>query len=82
MNTSCAPSVILDGEKLHMGDLENSQAHELTTSAGTLRLMWQLFRPTLGNTVELTTGVPLTPKPHLSSLATQYTLSLLYSSFK
>ncbi|CAL8469662.1 g9203 [Coccomyxa elongata] len=57
LNSDDSVQVILDGEKLHMGDLENSQAHELTTSAGTFRLMWQLFRPTLGNTVELTTDL-------------------------
>ncbi|BDA44649.1 hypothetical protein COCOBI_06-1260 [Coccomyxa sp. Obi] len=40
-----------------MGDLENSQTHELTMGAGTFRLLWQLFRPTLDNTVELTTDL-------------------------
>ncbi|EIE21423.1 hypothetical protein COCSUDRAFT_43159 [Coccomyxa subellipsoidea C-169] len=49
--------VTLDGERLHFGENENSQAHELTTAAGKLRLLWQLFRPKLGNTIELTTDL-------------------------
>jgi hypothetical protein len=57
----CYVSVILDSEKLHLSDFENSQAHELTTGAGKFRVLWQLYRIKLGNTIELTTGALLTP---------------------
>lgn len=63
----CPAAVTLDGERLHFGENENSQAHELKTAAGKFRLLWQLFRPKLGNTIELTTGVALYPTNALNS---------------
>jgi len=47
----------VDGGRLMMPEGENEQEHRWQGEDGkSFRMMWQLFRPGYGNTVELTTG--------------------------
>ncbi len=52
-----AAPVWVDGGRLIMPEGENEQEHRWQGEDGkSFRMMWQLFRPGYGNTVELTTG--------------------------
>lgn len=46
----------LDGQRLRMVEGENEQEHILALERGELMLQWNLFRPDVGNAVEITSG--------------------------
>lgn len=46
----------LDRQRLHMAEGENEQEHILALERGELMVQWNLFRPDVGNAVEVTSG--------------------------
>lgn len=51
-----AYAVSLDGKQLVMDQGETMQEHELVLPLGKLRLTWELYRPSFGNTIAIQTG--------------------------
>ena len=57
---ACMAAVTIDGQgmKLSNGWFEDSWTYNCLTG-GSVTVLWQLYRPLLGNTVEITTGETL-----------------------
>jgi hypothetical protein len=67
----CVAAVTIDGQdmKLSNGWFEDSWTYNCLTG-GSVAVLWQLYRPLLGNTVEITTGETLQlSSPSVSLLA-------------
>ena len=68
----CVAAVTIDGQdlKLSNGWFEDSWTYNCLTG-GSVTVLWQLYRPLLGNTVEITTGetLQLRSSPTVSQLA-------------
>ena len=51
-----ACAVTLDGQRLTMVGSEHVQEHSLPLVRGSLRITWELHRPSYGNTISIQTG--------------------------
>ena len=57
-------AVFVDDQMLNFASGQNAMGQQYTCiEGGTLMLLWQLYRPLLGATVELTSGEALTYTP-------------------
>lgn len=77
----------LDGKLLQMGQDEFEQEQILALEKGEMMLLWQLHCPNMGNAVEITTGVLLSPadftcchRPHLIAPPHVFRVSGFYLS--
>ena len=61
-------AVTVDGTQLKLPDnwFEDSWTYDCA-EGGSVTVLWQLYRPLLGNTVEITTGRPYSRRPVLYS---------------
>ena len=72
----CCPTVTVDGQELKLdnGWYEDSWTYPCSIG-GSVSVLWQLYRPLLGNTVEIVTGESPILRPIVVALPRLHTIS-------